>query len=91
VNAVNVAVGTVNEARPSLPSKAVPRVVVPSENPTLPVGAANPGIPVTVAVIVTVVPADGDVGATERAVKAVAFPTVNCIVPLPAAVLASPE
>src|ERR1017187_1681688 len=83
--------GTTSEARPSAPRAAVPSAVVPSENATVPLGLATPGAPVTKAVRVTTAPYDGAAGAAETAADEMLLPIVNCIEPLLAALLVSPE
>src|SRR5579871_4946740 len=77
--------GTTNEARPSGPTGAVPNGVLPSEKATVPVGVANPGAPVTVAVRVTGPPTSGAAEEDDSTTAGLLLPTVSCRLPLLAA------
>src|SRR5437764_13626819 len=83
--------GMVSDARPSEANTMLPRLADPSEKVTLPVGAGPPAVTVIDAVTVTGEPKTGDAGVTAVLTVAAAPLTVNCVVPLLAAVFASPE
>ena len=90
-NAAIPADGATSDARPSVPSVRVPKIVVPSEIATVPVGFATPVAPNTKAPSVTAAPYDGVVEDAATYADGLHLPTATGSDPVAAGLLASPD